>query len=177
MPENNKALVALSGGLDSVYLMHTLIDQGYDVTAVHVEGLNKSSAKYERNAASQSAKAAGVPLKVARFKPPQQAFPDNPFKNQLVLSIMLDIGVRLGVYRFAVGSDWTTPLSEAVTGFTITDSVEVNHAYWQGVQARFPQAALLFIPDDKKKIDRLGYLYDRGVLGYVPSFVAPLRFR
>ena len=177
MPENNKALVALSGGLDSVYLMHKLKEQGYDVTAVHVEGLNKSSAKFERNAAQQSARAAGVPLKVAKFKAPQQTFPDNPFKNQLVLSIMLDIGVKSGVYRFAVGSDWTTPLAEAVTGFTITDSIEVNREYWAGVKQRFPQAELLFIPDNEKKVARLAYLYDKGVLGYVSSCVAPLRFR
>lgn len=177
MPENNKALVALSGGLDSVYLMHTLLDKGYDVTAVHVAGLNKSSSTFEKQAAMRSAKAAGVRCLVANFNAPRQTFPDNPFKNQLILSIMLDIGVKSGVYRFGVGSDWTTPLAEAVAGFTITDSVEVNHEYWNGIQARFPQAELLFIPDNKKKIDRLVYLHDKGVLNSVSSCVSPLRFR
>ena len=178
-PHNNKAMTALSGGLDSVYLMFDLLDKGYDVTAVHVEGLNKSSAKAEAERAKEIARLAGVKFKNVVFKAPKQAFPDNPFKNQLVLSIMLDIGIKQGCYRYATGSDWTTPLSEAVTGFTITDSIDVNREYWEGVQEHFPQAELLFIDNNTKKYDRLKYLYENHLqaLENVSSCIAPLRFR
>lgn len=177
MPQNNRVAVALSGGLDSVYLMHRLIDAGYSVTAIHVSGLNKFSGKYEEQAARQAAAKAGATFVKAVFNAPKQHFPDNPFKNQLVLSMMLDIGIKKGIYQFALGSDWTTPLSEAVVGFTITDSIEVNRAYWAGVRQRFPQAVLEFIPDDVKKVHRLAYLFDRGALADVSSCVSPLRFR
>lgn len=177
LKENNKIMVALSGGLDSVYLMRKLKEQGYDVEAVHVEGLNKSSSKYEEAAAHNSAKRAGVKYINAEYRAPKQHFPDNPFKNQLILSMLLDIGTNRGIYRYAVGADWTTPLSEAVAGFTITDSVEVNRAYWDGIKARFPQAELVFIPDNEKKIDRLTYLFDKDALKYVSSCVSPFRFR
>lgn len=175
--ENNRVAVALSGGLDSVYIMHRLIDAGYDVTAVHVAGLNKFSGKYEEQAARTAATKAGAKFVKAVFNAPKQTFPDNPFKNQLVLSMMLDIGIPKGIYKFALGSDWTTPLAEAVVGFTITDSIEVNREYWAGVRQRLPQAQLIFIPDNVKKAERLAYLYDRGALNDVSSCVSPLRFR
>ena len=170
-------LVALSGGLDSVYLMHRLKDEGYEVTAVHVAGLNKQSTTFEENFAQKAAEKAGVKFEKLNFKSPSQVFPDNPFKNQLILSMMLDMGIKRGLYRYAIGSDWTTPLKEAVAGFTITDSVEVYREFWNGVKQRFPQAELVFIPDNVKKYERLQYLHDKGVLNDVSSCIAPQRFR
>lgn len=175
--QNNRVLLALSGGLDSVYLMHKLIDDGYDVTAVHVAGLNKSSSVEEEISARAAAKKAGAKYAKAVFKAPRQVFPDNPFKNQLILSILLDIGAKQGIYRYAIGSDWTTPLSEATVGYTITDSIEVNRAFWNGIKARFPQAELLFIPNNEKKYKRLEYLYVKGALQDVSSCISPHRFR
>ena len=177
VPENKKVMVGLSGGLDSVYCMRKLIEQGYEVTGVHIAGLNREYAKQEEQAARTSAAMAGARYMKFTVYPPKQAFPDNPWKNQLILSIMLENGAKNGIYRYAIGSDWTTPLSEAVTGFTITDSIEVNREYWAGVKQRFPQAELIFIPDNVKKYDRLLYLYDCGALEAVSSCVAPNRFR
>lgn len=174
---NQKVMLALSGGMDSVYLMHRLIDDGFQVVAVHVAGLNKNATKYEVTSAKQTAIKAGAEYRRIKFTPPAQAFPDNPFKNQLILSMLLDIGVKEGIYRYAVGSDWTTPLSEATTGFTITDSREVNKEYWNGVKQCFPQAELVFIPDDVKKYERIKYLHKKGVLPLVSSCVSPYRFR
>lgn len=172
-------MLALSGGLDSVYLMFELIERGKRVTAVHVAGLNKSSAKVEEEQARRLAKIAGAEFVTARFSSPAQTFPDNPFKNQLIFSIMLDIGVPRGITQYAIGSDWTTPLSESVTGFTITDSAEVNRAFLKGVQKRCPAVELIFIDDTVKKAQRLEYLYkdQRRALEQVSSCISPLRFR
>ena len=79
IPENDRVMIALSGGLDSVYFMHKLKDAGYDVTAVHVNGLNKSSAAVEAEEAKKIADAAGVKFINANYKAPKQVFPDNPF--------------------------------------------------------------------------------------------------
>ncbi len=177
MQENDRVVLGLSGGLDSVYLLRKL-EQEYKVLAVHIAGLNKSSSKYEEAAARKIA-TGGANFISVPFKSVQQAFPDNPFKNQLILSYMLDIGVKKGVYRYALGSDWATPLSEAVAGFTITDSAEVNEAFWQGVKRHFPQAELMFIDKSVKKYERLMFLYKehRQTLEAVSSCVSPMRFR
>lgn len=177
LPDNNKVMLALSGGLDSVYFLYKLIERGYDVTAIHIEGLNKSSAKVEAEQARKVAQKAGAKFKKIGFKTPPQCMPDNPFKNQLILSIMLDYGIEQGCYHYAIGSDWTTPLAEAKVGFTITDCIEVNEAFWAGVKQRFPQAELLFIDDNVKKYERLQYLFKKNALNDVSSCIAPQRFR
>ena len=91
----------------------------------------------------------------------------------------LNIGAPRGVYRYALGSDWTTPLSEAVAGFTITDSIEVNREFWADVKNHFPQAELLFIDASEKKYQRLQYLFinHKKSLELVSSCISPLRFR
>lgn len=177
MQENNKVMVALSGGLDSVYLMCKLKEQGYDVYAVHVDGLNKQSIGFEQKSAKETARQAGAHYMLIKFSAPKQAFPDNPFKNQMILSMLLDIGIKKGIYRYALGSDWTTPLAESTVGFTLTDSIEVNRSFWDGVKNRFKQAELIFIPDNEKKIDRLKYLADKSILNNVSSCISPFRFR
>ena len=178
-PDNRKTLIALSGGLDSTYLLHKLKDAGDEVIAVHVEGLNKSSAHIEAEHAAKLANLAGVPFIRVKFHAPAQTFPDNPFKNQLVLAIMLMIGAGRGVYRYGVGSDWTTTLAASVTGFTVTDSADVYRAFWAGVEKHFPQAELVFIPDRERKGERLEYLFrnHRATLENVSSCIAPQRFR
>lgn len=176
---NKKVMIGISGGVDSIYLMHRLIDDGYDVTAVYVDGLNKSSAKIEARQAKKIAREAKVNFLNIKTKVPSQTFPDNPFKNQLILSIMLSLGIKQGFYRYAQGSDWTSPLSVSVTGYTITDSIEVNKYFWEGVKKHFPQAELLFLNEKEKKYKIYDYLYKNhyNSLLNVSSCVSPLRFR
>jgi len=177
--ENKKVMIGLSGGLDSVYFMHRLIDDGYDVTAVYVDGLNKSSAKIEAKQAKKIAREAQANFLNIKMKVPSQTFPDNPFKNQLILSTMLNLGIKKGIYRYALGCDWTSPLRDAITGYTITDSEEVNKYFWEGVKKHFPQAELMFIDVEDKKYKRFDWLYKNhyNSLVNVSSCVSPLRFR
>lgn len=177
--ETNKIMIGFSSGLDSAYLLHKCKEKGLDVIAFHVSGLNKSFASVEERQAKKIARMAGAKYVEAEFKAPKQAFKDNPFKNQLILSMMLDYGVKNDCRLYGLGSDWTTPLGESAVGFTITDSREVNEEYWKGVQESFPSAELVFIPDCDKKIDRLVYLFDnhRKTLENISSCVTPIRYR
>lgn len=174
---DNKIMVALSGGLDSAYLMHRLIEQGYEVTALHVAGINKGQAIEEAKAAREAATKAGAHYRQAFFKPPRNVFPDNPFKNQLIMSIMLEAGARDGICKYALGSDWTTPLEDAVVGFTITDSIEVNRGFVDGIRAKGQKCDLVFIDDDVKKQGRIEHLYRKDALTTVSRCVSPHRFR
>lgn len=175
--KNKKVMLALSGGLDSAYLLYKLIEKRYSVICVHVNGLNKSCATEEKLQAERIAKKAGAEFICVGFKAPSQKYPDNPFKNQLILSIMLDIGVKEGVTRYAIGSDWETPLANAAVGYTITDSKEVNEGFWNGIKAHFPYAELLMVDGSEKKLQRISYLYEKNVLEDISSCIAAHRFR
>lgn len=177
--ENKKIMIGLSGGLDSVYFMHRLIDDGYDVTAVYIDNVNRTSAKTEVKQARKIAREAQVPFFNIKMKFPLQTFPENPLKNQLILSVMLDLGIKKGIYRYALGCDWTSPLEDAITGYTVTDSAEVNKYFWEGVKKHFPQAELIFLNEEEKKYKRYDYLYKNhyNSLLNVSSCISPQRFR
>lgn len=176
--ENREVMIGLSGGLDSAYQLHRLQDEGYHVQAVHVDGLNRATAGVEHEQAREIARIAGAEFIDVKFRAPKQAIPDNPFKNQLVLGMMLDIGIGRWCYRYALGSDWCTPLSESVIKYTLTDSIEVNRAFWEGVRRHY-EAELIFIDSDAKKLERLAYLakHHEGTLREISSCVSPLRYR
>lgn len=61
MESNKKAMVVLSGGLDSTVLLHWAIAQGYAVTAVHVQYGSKHSGN-EMAAARATCRSLKVPL-------------------------------------------------------------------------------------------------------------------
>ena len=109
----------------------------------------------------------------------KQGTSENPLKNQLILSVMLDLGIKNGIYRYALGCDWTSPLEDAITGYTVTDSAEVNKYFWEGVKKHFPQAELIFLNEEEKKYKRYDYLYKNhyNSLLNVSSCISPQRFR
>lgn len=170
-----RVLVGFSGGLDSAYQAISMRDAGWDVELFHVAGLN---GRYpdEDLFARRFAEAAGIPYTECRVHAKPQRFPDNPAKNQLVMSIMADWGLGRGIGDYAMGADWCTPLSESKVGFTVTDSVEVNEAYVRGMRAH-SDIAYHFIPSDMKKVGRVAALRDAGLLEHVYSCIGPHRFR
>ena len=177
--ENKKVMIGLSGGVDSVYFMHRLIDDGYDVTAVYVDKVNRTVARAELKQARKIAKDAKVPFFNIKMNFPKQTFPENPFKNQLILSVMLDLGVKKGIYRYALGCDWTSHLETSVRGYTESDTMEVNKYFWEGVKKHFPQAELIFLNEEEKKYKRYDYLYKNhyNSLLNLSSCTMPQRFR
>ena len=177
--ENKKVYVGLSAGLDSVYQATHLKALGYEVTAVHLKGLNKQSAEQEYASAKSIAQKLGIKLIVVNFKTPKQELPDNPFKNQLVLSIMLDRGIKEGVYRYALGSDWCSSLNASAEKFTLTDSIEVNKSFENFVKKHYKPFELLFIDEKVKKVQRLGYIMQNNMALFedISSCISPQRFR
>lgn len=177
--KNDKIMVGLSAGLDSVYLLQKLVDEGNEVIAVHIKGLNNMSRAEEYEQAKRIAKICGVKFIAIELNSPKQQFADNPFKNQLILSLMLDKGVQYGCYKFALGSDWTTPLKDGVIGFSITDTIEVNKEFWKDINTHWQQAELVFIDNNVKKKDRVQYLFNKNIDTFknISSCVAPHRFK
>lgn len=175
--DGSGVIVGFSGGLDSAYVAARLAEAGEDVTLFHLTGLNRQYPD-EDAAARAFSEHAGIELVECRVRHAwKEMYPDNPVKNQLVLSLMADHGVRRGVRRYSLGSDWCTPLSECEVGWTLTDSVEVNAGFLASMREAVDGYALEFIPEDVKKVQRVKHLAERGLLAHVSSCITPHRFK
>ena len=91
---------------------------------------------------------------------------------------MIDYGIQHNINIYALGADNNTHIKDARIGMTITDSIEVNQLFWNGVQKYLPNAELKLIPNDIKKYDRLKYIieYHNDALNDIYSCITPHRF-
>lgn len=178
LKRSDNVIVGFSGGLDSAYLALRLRDIGYNVTLMHLKGLNKSYPKEDVFAErfAREAEFDYVELQVRHVS--KQFFIDNPLKNQLILSLMLDYGIENDISNFALGADWCTKLDDSKIGMTITDSIEVNNLYWDAITKYIENAELVFIDDSTKKYERLKYILDNHAecLNNIYSCISPNRF-
>lgn len=173
---NKNVILGYSGGMDSSYLALYLKNNGYDVTLFHLKGLNKCYPK-EDEFAKIFAKQNNFKYieKVIKHNN-KEFFIDNPIKNQLILSLMLDYGIKNNIFNFALGDDLCTNIEDAKIGMTITDSKEVNELFWIGVQNYFKNANLITIDKNVRKIDRIKYIIKNESLDYIYSCISPHRF-
>lgn len=100
---DKKVLLAYTGGKDSVAATIRLKKAGYDVSLFFIKGLNKAYPK-ELDCAEKIAEILGCKLYVSEVKiTGKNSHPDNPVKNQLILSLMTDFGLKHGFNCFSSG--------------------------------------------------------------------------
>lgn len=159
--ENKNVIVGLSAGLDSCYLALKLKSQGYNVTTLHVNKLNTYAAINEDKMAKEFSEHANlnyIAIDHKRKKP--NVYYENPLRNQLVMSFMIDYAIENNFSNIAIGSDWTEPLNECQLGLDVTDSKEVNETFWNGIKQCIPNMNLIFCEDNIKKVDRIKFILD-----------------
>ena len=101
--DDRKVLLAYTGGKDSVAATIRLKKAGYDVSLFFIKGLNKAYPK-ELDCAEKIAEILGCKLYVSEVKiTGKNSHPDNPVKNQLILSLMTDFGLKHGFNCFSSG--------------------------------------------------------------------------
>lgn len=173
---NERVMVGFSGGLDSAYLALYLQDKGYRPILFHCKGLNKSYPKKDESA-RRFAKVAGLEYIEAEIKHSKEYYIDNPLKNQLIMSLMFDEGIKCSVGAYAMGADWCTTLKESAVGMTVTDAVETNKLFIDGISKYYP-AKIIFIDNNVKKVKRLSYITEKhsDCLNSVYSCITPNRF-
>lgn len=101
--ENKKCLVSFTGGKDSTCAALVLRDGGFDVTLAFITGLNKAFPEEKQRAE----KLAGIlDFPIVMLEAPakiKNVHPDNPVKNQLILSMLADYAVEHGYSNISTG--------------------------------------------------------------------------
>lgn len=158
---NNKdVLISLSGGLDSIGQALDLYEQGYIIHLFHVKGLNT----YENN---QSTKICREFANIMKFDyievdckkvakktdPYKQFWPENPVKNQMVFSIMVDYCYGKGYKLISAGDALTLGIETRTVGVNLTDCNELTIKFWNGIKTYVNN--LEFIPTYTTKFEKL----------------------
>lgn len=175
---NNKIMLAFSGGLDSVYECLRLQELGYNVILMHFKNLNRNMPK-ETEFAEMFASYVNVPIIVVDVTQPKQFYVDNAVKNQTILAYMIDYGIKHDIQNYSTGNNFADqPLTDGTIGQTITDSTEVFEYFFNGIRNYINNINFIGVEDNVTKYKELEYILrkDPTILKYVYSCVNPHRF-
>jgi len=124
--DNGTVLVGFSGGKDSAAAALALQAQGLAPVLFYVNGINYRSYAGERVYAARVAQVLNMPFVEVTVKQTGEVeYPDNPVKNQFILSLMVDYAYRHGGSNFAQGNLAKETIREANINFTYSDAGEM----------------------------------------------------
>lgn len=175
---NNKIIIGASSGLDSTYAALKAKDDGYDVYLVHFKNLNKNYPK-ETEHIIDFAKNNNFNLYIINVKNfDKDYFPDNPFKNEMILCALTEIGNNLNINNIMIGGTGTYHLNESVIGMNVTDTIENYETFLSGLKKYYPNVNLIYLNKDLTKYDIIKYLINNhfNVLNDICSCISPNRF-
>ena len=133
MSESNDILIGYSSGFDSTYQALRFMDKGYNVILFHCNNLNKSYPD-EKIKARGFAKYYNMKLVQVDIEHSEQFFIDNPIKNQLILSLMIDYGIANNINNFALGNNIFESIKECRSQYGISDSIENFNSFRNGIK-------------------------------------------
>lgn len=175
--KGKRAIVGFSSGLDSTFQALRLKDMGYDVILLHFKNLNKAYPdEFER--AKNFAEKFGfnfayVDIKVSK----QEHRIDNIIKNQMILSMAIDLGSILGVKTYAMGNYTNDKIENCRAEFGLSDSIELFNAFNKGVGKYLKDYRQIGIDLKKKDVYEYVYRNHADAFLYVNSCINPHRFK
>lgn len=174
---NNNILIGFSSGFDSVYHALKLKHCGYNPILFHFKHLNKSYPD-EYDKAFNFAKEFDFDIVVVELEHDKNSiFIDNPIKNQLILSYMIEYGAIHNINKFALGNNKFEKISECRVQYGISDSIEMFEAFRLGVSNYYSN--LQYFDIDKRKVDCYKFVATHypQAFKYVNSCITPHRFK
>lgn len=179
MKSNKNALVGFSGGKDSLATILKLSDEGYNVTAFYVEGINRMYPN-EKDIAIKISEIVGFDLVILNLKGTinKSIYPDHPIKNQFILATMIDHGIKNNITNYSLGSMNEDYIENMNIFFDWSDSVELNEEFKIFVKNRFNTFEYMQVL--KNETDAFKYIIDSGrgqLVEETISCVLPLRYR
>ena len=180
IPENNRVLLAFSGGLDSMYQAFYLKDKGYGVTLFHVKNMNYYTNGKEYQVVEEFSTKYNFDFVVYSFKqntkenPYKKHWRENSFKNILLYTMMLDYCCHCGIHYISSGDDLRLNPKDCVIGTNVADVHTVNLSFFEDVKKKFNIDVIWTNPEHKGI--RLQKLQELGALDNFYSCVNPGRF-
>lgn len=170
--DNDKdAVVAFSCGLDSLYEVLWLLDNGYTPHLVFVSGLNKCEGNFSITAAREFANRLNLDLveaHISRSNKEKSDFFENPARNLLIKSICLDYAIENGWNIIASGEDTETLIAEIPEGLYFCDTAEYQKIFQDSIN-NYSNGFCFLNTGNLNKMDKLKYVSDRGMLDYYYS--------
>ena len=175
---DEKAIVlGFSVGLDSVFQAIDLMERGYRVILYHLKNINT----YENGQATKQCPVIAEKLgmeyveSVINKRRGEQEVPENPFKNELILALMIDYALENDIQCVSLGDDLNLSLADAAVGINVTDAHEVTESFFRGL-ANHVSIRFLPIMDHAEKLDRIKKLMEYGLENDYYSCVQSGRF-
>lgn len=138
--DSNKALVALSGGKDSIAVMLRLLDEGKDVTAYFLRNANLSYLLEEPKATKVAEKYGVQLVKDKLHRSGKTDYFENQLKNQLILARMLEYGLKTNCATVYLGEFWDSVSDEtALPDYNMTDNTDLTNHLEHAIQSHIPE--------------------------------------
>ena len=177
MTDSNKIVIGYSSGFDSTYQALKFKSLGYEVILLHCSNMNKSYPD-EKQKALDFAKEYSMKLIIVEIEHlSSEFFIDNPIKNQLILSIMIDYGLFDNINNFALGNNIYENISECKPQYGVSDSFESFMEFRKAINNYITN--INFYDIDIKKSECYKFVADNYFesFKYVNSCISPYRFK
>jgi len=174
---NDKVLIGFSSGFDSTYQALKLKHEGYEPVLFHINSLNKS---YPDEATKANEFAEMYNFEIINIEIEEninKVFIDNPIKNQMILSLMIDYGYKNEINKFALGNNIRENIEECRVQYGISDSIQMFQIYRDSLSRYISNAIFFDIQETKSDAyNFVGTLYPKALVA-VNSCITPHRFK
>lgn len=176
--QTNKVVVGYSSGFDSTYQALKLKHDGYEVVLLHCNDLNKSYPD-EKEKAREFANYYNIKLVTVDIKHDKtpQFFIDNPIKNQLILSLMIDYGIANNINTFALGNNIYENITECRSQYGISDSIQNFDTFRKGIAYYIENINFYDVKEHKHECYKFVAENYHDAFQFVNSCISPHRFK
>jgi hypothetical protein len=171
--DNRKIFVAFSGGKDCLATAIKAKQKGFEPTLVYIGGVNKSLPS-EHVCAVATAKATGFPLIELKLHiAGTKEYGDHPIKNILLLSMIVDEGLKHGCINFSMGNLFEETADRGSLDFDFSDSWEMLRTFARLLAAYIPGAKLhAFIHDNLQSFHTV-FRFNKAALSTLSTCITP----
>lgn len=147
---NNKVMVGFSGGKDSLAVVLKLIKMGYIPVLYHLKKINRNYYG-EVESVVDIANKLNLELIIDDMTiSGKTTHLENPTKNLLILSRMIDDGIKMNINKFTLGESKDVNLKGSTFSTNWSDSFEIISMYNKFISKIFPSYNFMYLLNEGK---------------------------